>query len=146
MASVVKAKYDYNSGHEDDLSFASGQMINIIGEEDDEWYNGEYVGSDGKHHQGMFPRNFVTVVPAQDVADHATASKRETKEPTLILRQPEPDSTWSPPTAKTAIDTSGRGPASPQASSSPLRAETKDKKETRLAQHTVTSKNPKASC
>jgi hypothetical protein len=63
MASVVKAKYDYDSGHEDDLSFFAGQIINIIGEEGEEWYNGEYVGSDGNRRQGMFPRNFVTTMP-----------------------------------------------------------------------------------
>ena len=59
MAIEVKAKYDYNSGHEDDLSFAVGQIITVLEEVDDEWYNGEYVDSEGRRLQGMFPRNFV---------------------------------------------------------------------------------------
>lgn len=64
MAIEVKAKYDYNSGHEDDLSFSAGQVIIIIEEVDEEWYNGEYVDGHGKRHQGMFPRNFVVAIPS----------------------------------------------------------------------------------
>ena len=59
MTTEVKAKYDYNSGHEDDLSFASGQILTVIEEIDGEWYFGEYVDGNGRRHQGMFPRNFV---------------------------------------------------------------------------------------
>ncbi|KAL9103827.1 MAG: hypothetical protein Q9187_008964, partial [Circinaria calcarea] len=55
----VKAVYDYASPHDDDLSFPNGQVITVTDEEDADWYCGEYVGSDGSKHQGLFPRNFV---------------------------------------------------------------------------------------
>ena len=55
----VQAKYDYNSGHEDDLVFLAGQAITVTEEVDKEWFSGEYVDARGIMHQGMFPRNFV---------------------------------------------------------------------------------------
>ncbi|TPX12028.1 uncharacterized protein E0L32_007331 [Thyridium curvatum] len=55
----VKAVYEYNSAHEDDLQFHIGQIITVTEEEDDEWYTGEYVDESGAKQEGMFPRNFV---------------------------------------------------------------------------------------
>ena len=55
----VKAVFDYGSQHEDDLSFAVGQIITVTDEEDDDWYYGEFPGTDGETKQGLFPRNFV---------------------------------------------------------------------------------------
>ena len=66
MTIRVKAKYDYNSGHEDDLAFSVGQIINVTEEVDKEWYSGEYLDANGVSHQGMFPRNFVTVLRTED--------------------------------------------------------------------------------
>src|ERR1700686_308734 len=112
MASLVKGKYDYNSGHEDDLSFSAGQIITVIGEEDDEWFSGEYTGSDGKHYHGMFPRNFVTIVPAQDAVESVQAARRVVKEPPAVSPQQDPISIQSPPPAKAAVTAPGRGPTS----------------------------------
>ena len=55
----VKAIYEYSSPHDDDLSFPLGQVINVTEEEDADWYVGEYAGSDGAQHTGLFPKNFV---------------------------------------------------------------------------------------
>ncbi|SZE99529.1 unnamed protein product [Blumeria hordei] len=55
----VKAIYEYTSQHEDDLHFSCGQVITITGEEDDEWYSGEYIDESGIQHKGIFPKNFV---------------------------------------------------------------------------------------
>ena len=55
----VKAVYEYNSGEEDDLNFANGQIITVLEEEDDEWYSGEYLDVSGQMQQGIFPKNFV---------------------------------------------------------------------------------------
>lgn len=79
MAIQVKAKYDYNSGHEDDLSFSAGQVINVTEEVDEEWYNGEYHDNNGKQHQGMFPRNFVTLHTPETTAERSVNHKREEK-------------------------------------------------------------------
>jgi myosin tail region-interacting protein MTI1 len=69
MRMQVRAKYDYNSGHEDDLAFAAGQQITVTEEVDKEWYSGEYRDVNGVIHQGMFPRNFVTKLKADDAKD-----------------------------------------------------------------------------
>ncbi|KAG9230772.1 SH3 domain-containing protein [Amylocarpus encephaloides] len=55
----VKAVYEYTSPHDDDLHFPLGQIITVTEEEDDEWYNGEYVDASGVKQEGIFPRNFV---------------------------------------------------------------------------------------
>ncbi|KAH7036300.1 SH3 domain protein [Macrophomina phaseolina] len=55
----VKAIYDYNSGHEDDLAFPEGAIITVTAEEDADWYVGEYSDSNGTKQEGLFPKNFV---------------------------------------------------------------------------------------
>ena len=55
----VKAVYEYTSPHEDDLHFASGQIITVTEEEDDDWYTGEYIDASGVKQEGIFPKNFV---------------------------------------------------------------------------------------
>jgi myosin tail region-interacting protein MTI1 len=67
MGLEVKAKYDYNSGHEDDLSFNAGQIIQVTEEVDDEWYNGEF-NDRGQLRRGMFPRNFVSIINRESTA------------------------------------------------------------------------------
>lgn len=63
---TVKALFEYLSGYDDDLLFSPGQIITVTDVEDDEWYSGTY---DGK--SGMFPKNFVEIVPAP----HAPSSR-----------------------------------------------------------------------
>ncbi|RLV92660.1 Myosin tail region-interacting protein [Spathaspora sp. JA1] len=58
----VKAIFDYKSDYEDDLPFDVGQIITVNTIENDEWYSGEY---DGK--SGMFPKNFVELLPIPEV-------------------------------------------------------------------------------
>lgn len=53
------ALYEYKSDYEDDLNFPSGQVIQITAIEDDEWYSGSYIDSNGVEQSGMFPKNFV---------------------------------------------------------------------------------------
>jgi hypothetical protein len=55
----VKASYEYNSPHDDDLSFPQGQIITVTEEEDADWYVGEYSDESGSLKSGLFPRNFV---------------------------------------------------------------------------------------
>lgn len=57
---TVRALYPYESDHPDDLTFQAGQQITVETIEDDEWYSGSYV--DGSK-SGMFPRNFVEILP-----------------------------------------------------------------------------------
>lgn len=55
----VKALYEYSSPHEDDLGFPSDQLITVTGEEDADWYYGEYEDASGVKREGLFPKNFV---------------------------------------------------------------------------------------
>ena len=55
----VKAVYDYNSPHDDDLKFVTGQIITVTEEEDDDWYVGESTDEAGEKQDGLFPKNFV---------------------------------------------------------------------------------------
>jgi hypothetical protein len=87
MAIQVKAKYDYHSGHEDDLSFSASQIINVTEEVDEEWYNGEYHDGNGTHHRGMFPRNFVTVHTPESSSERPVVQKKEEKS---ISNPPDP--------------------------------------------------------
>ncbi|CAH6721134.1 myosin tail region-interacting protein MTI1 [[Candida] jaroonii] len=58
----VKAIYDYKSDHDEDLSFTIGQIITVSEIEDDDWFTGSYDGL-----SGMFPKNFVQIVPKREV-------------------------------------------------------------------------------
>ncbi|KAK4674731.1 assembly of actin patch protein [Podospora pseudopauciseta] len=141
MSFKVKALYEYNSGHEDDLIFSVGQIITVTDEEDADWYAGEYVDEAGNKQEGIFPRNFVekyepaapprpatrpqskrehkpaaeAPIPAPESPKHEVAPEPE-PEP---LRSPSPEPTISsPPPAPAAVPVpiqSAQAPASPPA-------------------------------
>ena len=126
MAKEVKAKYDYNSGHEDDLSFTAGQMITILEEVDDEWYNGEYHNAQGKRHQGLFPRNFVVVAPSQTALHSSTSVVKQgtAKDSIIKPKIPEPGSGPNPSVKQAPVaanSTSARSVTSPPPSSAGLK-------------------------
>lgn len=52
----VRSILAYNSEHEDDLSFAAGEIITVTEIETDDWYIGTLNGR-----LGMFPKTFVTI-------------------------------------------------------------------------------------
>ncbi|KAF3281679.1 hypothetical protein TWF970_002225 [Orbilia oligospora] len=56
---TVSALYDYNSPHEDDLNFTTGQKIKVTEEEGTDWLHGQYRDNQGTLHQGIFPKNYV---------------------------------------------------------------------------------------
>ncbi|KAE8390789.1 hypothetical protein BDV23DRAFT_154358 [Aspergillus alliaceus] len=56
---TVKSVFEYSSSHEDDLTFAIGQIITVTAVEDAEWYYGEYTNESGSKVEGIFPKNFV---------------------------------------------------------------------------------------
>ncbi|KAG5518827.1 hypothetical protein PMAC_002357 [Pneumocystis sp. 'macacae'] len=56
-----QALYDYISEYPEDLKFKKGQIINILGTEDSEWYIGEYINAEGCHCSGIFPKNYVQI-------------------------------------------------------------------------------------
>ncbi|KAF2774262.1 hypothetical protein EJ03DRAFT_322856 [Teratosphaeria nubilosa] len=79
----VKALYEYTSEHDDDLTFAVGQIIDVTDTEGDDWYVGAYTDSSGKRQDGLFPQNFV--------------EKYEPDVPTRPTRPARPKSDAKPP-------------------------------------------------
>ncbi|CAG8621006.1 9592_t:CDS:2 [Paraglomus brasilianum] len=59
---TVKAKTAYHSGHGMDLSFEEGEIIDVLGIENDDWWNGAVINS---NKFGSFPKKFVEVVSSQ---------------------------------------------------------------------------------
>ncbi|KAL4888969.1 hypothetical protein BDV59DRAFT_124131 [Aspergillus ambiguus] len=76
---TVRAVFEYSSGHDDDLTFAIGQVITVTEEEDAEWYFGEYTDDAGSKREGIFPKNFVEKYepPAPPRPSRPSRPKRE---------------------------------------------------------------------
>lgn len=54
--------FSYNQDHEDELNLKVGDVINIIGEEEEGWWRGVLHGK-----EGVFPSNFVEeITPPQN--------------------------------------------------------------------------------
>ena len=83
----VKALYEYTSAHEDDLSFPIGQVITVTQEEDDEWYEGEYVDDSGMKNEGIFPRNFVEKFEPTAPPRPTRSRPKKEPEPTQTLKE-----------------------------------------------------------
>lgn len=60
----VLACFPYQSDYEDDLQFEKGCVITVQNVEDEEWYFGEYIDSQGIKREGIFPRSFVQNIAA----------------------------------------------------------------------------------
>ncbi|KAK3708075.1 hypothetical protein RRG08_055788 [Elysia crispata] len=55
-----RALYDCEADNEDELTFSEGEIIIVIYEEEDEWWEGEIEGQPNR--RGLFPLSFVTPV------------------------------------------------------------------------------------
>ncbi|PWW74305.1 hypothetical protein C7212DRAFT_359026 [Tuber magnatum] len=85
----VKALFDYNSPHDDDLNFSANEVITVTEEEDADWYYGEYHDkSTAELRQGIFPRNFVERIVVEP-PPRPTRSGGGRKKP-VEEHQPEP--------------------------------------------------------
>lgn len=62
--------FSYNQDHEDELNLNVGEVINIIGEEEEGWWRGLLNGK-----EGVFPSNFVEEIVSQP--PHPKPSTRE---------------------------------------------------------------------
>jgi hypothetical protein len=131
MAKEVKAKFEYNSGHEDDLLFSAGQVITVTEEVDDEWYSGGYTGTDGKYHKGMFPRNFVTTLTSQPAAPVGKREELERKSAPRVVSpvnnsQPSPSAPKQLPAPVTEPSVQAASSASPPTAKRDSRVLTRD--------------------
>lgn len=55
----VRALYAFKAEADDDLGFAKGEIINVVGEVDENWSTGEIQEDDGSIRKGIFPSNYV---------------------------------------------------------------------------------------
>ncbi|KAF9997079.1 hypothetical protein BGZ65_007338 [Modicella reniformis] len=58
----VRALYNFEATGEGELSLQKGDVVRIIDEIDEGWWEGELVDSKGVRHEGMFPSNYVEEV------------------------------------------------------------------------------------
>ncbi|XP_024916272.1 arf-GAP with SH3 domain, ANK repeat and PH domain-containing protein 2 [Cynoglossus semilaevis] len=56
----VQALYDCEADHNDELSFAEGQVLVVLGQEDNDWWHG-YI-EDEPDQRGLFPSSFVQLL------------------------------------------------------------------------------------
>jgi len=67
FAAEVRAivRYPYTAANEDELTMAEGDIISVLDQNlvDAGWWKGELKG-----HVGVFPDNFVELLPADDVS------------------------------------------------------------------------------
>ncbi|KAF9160402.1 hypothetical protein DFQ26_005543 [Actinomortierella ambigua] len=62
----VRALYSFEATGEGELSIQKGDVIKIIEEIDEGWWEGELVDAHGVRHEGMFPSNYVEEIPISD--------------------------------------------------------------------------------
>ncbi|KAF9138818.1 hypothetical protein BGX30_008725 [Mortierella sp. GBA39] len=55
----VRALYNFDATAEGELSLRKGDVVRIIEEIDEGWWEGELVDASGGRHEGMFPSNYV---------------------------------------------------------------------------------------
>jgi len=81
----VKALFDYNSPHEDDLNFPADTVITVTAIEDEDWYCGEYTDkASGEKKEGIFPKNFVERIVVEVPARPTRSARKKTiEEPPL---------------------------------------------------------------
>lgn len=56
-----RALYDCQADNDDELTFKEGEIILVIHEEEEEWWEGEIEGQPSR--RGLFPVSFVTMLP-----------------------------------------------------------------------------------
>ncbi|KAF8441878.1 hypothetical protein BGX38DRAFT_1272576 [Terfezia claveryi] len=90
----VRAIFDYESAHGDDLNFVAGETITVTSVEDADWYYGEYTDkASGAKKQGIFPMNFVERLVAEVPARPSRTRKAPEPEPVTeapAVRAPSP--------------------------------------------------------
>ncbi|KAG0236295.1 hypothetical protein BGW42_003707 [Actinomortierella wolfii] len=72
----VRALYNFEATGEGELSIQKGDVIRIIEEIDEGWWEGELVDAHGVRHEGMFPSNYVEEIPITETGYYPTAKRQ----------------------------------------------------------------------
>ncbi|BHF76723.1 hypothetical protein SprV_0501982200 [Sparganum proliferum] len=56
----VIARFDFEATEAEELSFRRGDVIEVLGREDENWWHGRLTRSDKT---GLFPANYVDIIP-----------------------------------------------------------------------------------
>ncbi|KAI9239863.1 hypothetical protein MVEG_05305 [Podila verticillata NRRL 6337] len=70
----VRAMYTFDATAEGELSIHKGDIIRIVEEIDEGWWEGELVDANGVRHTGMFPSNYVEEVMSDSGSTHRQGS------------------------------------------------------------------------
>ncbi|KAF9366686.1 hypothetical protein BGX34_010361 [Mortierella sp. NVP85] len=70
----VRALYNFEATGEGELSLQKGDVVRIIEEIDEGWWEGEMVDSKGVRHEGMFPSNYVEEVSSDTASERRQES------------------------------------------------------------------------
>jgi hypothetical protein len=70
----VKALYTFDATAEGELSIQKGDIIRIVEEIDEGWWEGEIVDGNGVRHTGMFPSNYCEEVQSDSGSTHRQGS------------------------------------------------------------------------
>ncbi|KAK3843641.1 MAG: hypothetical protein J3R72DRAFT_106530 [Linnemannia gamsii] len=70
----VRALYNFDATAEGELSFQKGDIVRIVEEIDEGWWEGELVDSHGIRHAGMFPSNYCEEVFSDSGSTHRQGS------------------------------------------------------------------------
>jgi myosin tail region-interacting protein MTI1 len=118
----VKALFEYVSSHEDDLAFDVGQIVTVVGDEDPDWYDGEYVDASGEKQEGIFPRNFVEKYEPTAPPRPSRPRKKEAEKPAELAPEPQAAQEDPPTPASPRLPAEPRSPKSPAAAPQPGRS------------------------
>ncbi|KAF9584779.1 hypothetical protein BGW38_005216, partial [Lunasporangiospora selenospora] len=117
----VRALYNFDATAEGELSMQKGDIITIVEEIDEGWWEGELVDANGVRYSGMFPSNYCEVVMSDTGSTHRQGSINSTSsdpgrymdedeaayferesEPTIHYDEPEQEETVHVPIARRA--------------------------------------------
>ncbi|KAF9114737.1 hypothetical protein BGX27_009961 [Mortierella sp. AM989] len=125
----VRALYTFDATAEGELSIQKGDIIRIVEEIDEGWWEGELVDANGTRHTGMFPSNYCEEVFSDSGSTHRQGSiNSNSSDPGRYLdedeaayyeRETEPTVHYTEPEEEVvAIPVSRRAPPPPRQASS----------------------------
>ncbi|TPX33420.1 hypothetical protein SeMB42_g07485 [Synchytrium endobioticum] len=109
----VKVTFDFDAESPDEMSIRKGDIINVVTEIDEGWWEGEMA--DGAGRQGMFPSNYVEVMshdshsPAASIAIPSASGPRGRGPASSSISPPNLRSVHSNPNLKGSAAASGGG-------------------------------------